>query len=64
MLVLTRKLDEKVYIRIHEGTVVPKGGIEITVFVQEAEYGICRLGFGAPREVAILRDNARERTRK
>ena len=51
MLVLTRKLMEKIHI-----------GDEICVTVVRIEGGQVRLGIDAPRSVPVLRDEIRSRT--
>lgn len=57
MLVLQRKRDEKVYIVIPPSDCSTR--IEVTVADLNKNY--CKLGFGAPRTVEILRDNAIDR---
>ena len=53
MLVLTRLTDERVFI-----------GDDIIVKVLGVSGGIVRLGFEAPKSVAIVREDARERSAK
>lgn len=48
MLILGRRTDERV--------VVAGGGVEVVVTVVEIRPGMVRLGFDAPPEVTILRD--------
>ena len=54
MLVLTRRRGEWVHPLCPDGT-------EIRLVVASAEGGAIRLGFDAPAEVAIVRDDARRR---
>ena len=55
MLILTRRVNESVIITHPDGT-------EITVSVLGMVGNQARLGFNAPKEVQILRDNAVERS--
>lgn len=53
MLVLTRRVDEKLTLHTSDGMV--------TIVVCKAEGGSCRIGIDAPKSVQILRDNAKDR---
>ena len=53
MLVLTRKVDERIHI-----------GDDIVVNVIEIDRGNVRLGFEAPRQVSILRSEIYERVQE
>lgn len=55
MLVLSRKRDEEAIITIPEGTVVPKGGMQIRVTVVDIRYDRVRIGFDGPPEIPIHR---------
>jgi carbon storage regulator CsrA len=57
MLVLTREIDQRVYID------TPAGRIEIVVLDVRTKYS-ARLGFEAPPEFQIYRDDAKERSPK
>jgi carbon storage regulator len=51
MLVLTRKLDERILCRLPDGT-------EIALTVCEIASNSVRIGIDAPRNIPILRDDA------
>lgn len=55
MLLLERKIDETITLEL------PDGGV-ITVLVQKIRGGIVTLGFNAPRNIVLLRDDAHNRT--
>jgi carbon storage regulator CsrA len=54
MLVLTRKPDEKIVLKV--------AGIEITIVVVETARDRVKLGIDAPREVTISRPDANNQT--
>jgi carbon storage regulator len=54
MLVLTRKEGQRIEIKT-------EGGARIVVTLLEANHMKARIGIEAPREVAILRDDAKKR---
>ncbi len=59
MLVLSRRYGEKVYIKVMPGQ-VPAEGLEIVVTVVDIDRGKVRIGFNAPKEVAIAREEVRD----
>ena len=57
MLVLARKNMEKITIRVPEGT-----SGEITVTIVDIRPNAVRVGFDAPRDMQIVRDDAVKKT--
>ena len=55
MLILTRTVDEKLFIKV--------GNITISITTIEISQKRVKLGFEAPREVVILRDNCKKGTK-
>jgi carbon storage regulator CsrA len=56
MLILSRRQEETV-------TITTPDGFTITVMVCQILPSIVRLGFVAPREVQVVRDDAKKQTR-
>jgi len=63
MLILSREHGQKIFITIPPGTY--EEAQKITVVIAEPIHNkIVRMGISAPREFAIVRDNAKLRTKK
>ena len=60
MLLLSRKKNEKVVLVIEESGEKTSGGIEITLQVVKIKNGQVRLGFEAPKNVSIWRNELYE----
>lgn len=60
MLVLSRKLSERIALRIPAGTVIPDGGLAIEVMVADIRGERVRIGIEAPTWVGIHRQEVQD----
>ena len=63
MLVLGREYGQKLFITVPPGTYEEAQKITV-IIAQPIHNNIVRIGISAPREFAIVRDNAKLRTKK